>query len=177
MNQDNIKAESITLKYEKYDSQNNYLFFEKDNEILNLDKFRYDDEHNENVPEIKAKFTKGKYSGKEAFVINRHHTYNIYYNNKIYMKIEPDQYGFSFLGVNGNKEYFSLTFKNKKLDKIPDEFTCEFNGIPIEKNLCYNQECFDITDFGEYIIKKNNNFYRKLITHHVWNYYFEDGDE
>ncbi|CAG8527570.1 10871_t:CDS:2, partial [Scutellospora calospora] len=78
----------------------------------------------------------------------------------------PDFYGFSFLDICENqKEYIFLTFKNEKLKKVPDEFRCEFNRIPIRKTKYEGIECFEISDIGEYIFFLDDEIYRKLITH------------
>ncbi|CAG8663590.1 10009_t:CDS:2, partial [Scutellospora calospora] len=110
-------------------------------------------------------------SGFEAY------TYDIYYNERLFIKIEPDDYNFSNHGTmsekEGSHEYLVFYFREKKLKKIPDEFRCEFNGKPIEKTKYEDVECFEITNIGKYKILRNDKVYRELTTHYIWDYYFD----
>ncbi|CAG8724926.1 836_t:CDS:1, partial [Scutellospora calospora] len=118
----------------------------------------YESDYNKNVSQIKVSFGKER----QAFLIDRH-TYDIYYKKKHFIKIEPDYYTFSNCGTNnedgGRHEYLIFNFKEEKLREIPDNFTCEYNGNPLEKVKFNGRECFEITDIGEYLIYKDDKFY------------------
>ena len=132
---------SIVPKFKDYNFQYKYLFFEQDNEILDLNNFQYELD-GKKIPQIIAFFNEGKYSGKKAFVIDKNNNYDIYYKDQNFMRIELRKFSFGHLAING-EQYLYLTFKHKKLDIIPDNFRCEFikNNIlgkrKIEKNLLY----------------------------------------
>jgi hypothetical protein len=155
----------------------NIFFFEKDNEILSLDNFRYEQVNEKQKSQIIATFTEGKYLNKRAFVIDIDYTYDIYYNDQKLLRIEPDLYKIGHLGVNGDHDYLFFSLKNKKLNKIPDNFRCEFNGKLIEKSTYEGKEYFEITDIGKYILYKDNNLYHKIYTFKVWEYRIEDVDK
>ncbi|CAG8437689.1 8301_t:CDS:2 [Scutellospora calospora] len=171
-----IDSRSIELIFEnyEYDPRYRYLFFLKDNKYLNLDDFRYESDYFKNVSQIKVSFGKER----QAFLIDERQTYDIYYKEKPFMKIEPDDYTFSNCGTNnedeGRHEYLIFNSKKGKLREIPDNFTCKYNGNPLEKVKFNGRECFEITDISEYFIYKDDKFYHKIVTELVWEYKFKD---
>ncbi|CAG8440306.1 789_t:CDS:1 [Scutellospora calospora] len=167
-----LDSRSIEYKFEEYDEYSKYLFFINNDEIMSLDDFRYEDEYNNKVPQIKASFP----NGKQAFLINETYTYNIYYKEKLFMKIEPDEYSFGHSGMNDNRgkcDFIILLFKGEEMKEIPNDFRCEFNGKPVKKVKYYDKECFDISNVGEYNIYRNDKLYDRITTSLVWTYSFD----
>ncbi|CAG8476060.1 879_t:CDS:2 [Scutellospora calospora] len=151
----------IIPKFIETNTYRKFLLFEENDKILNIDDFRYE----ENNDEVKFKviITEGEYKGQEAFLIDTDNSYHIYYKDKKYMIIEPDEFTYghgSYSGADGTHHYLLLMFKNVQLDEIPDEFTCKFNGKDIKKTTCCGKECFDITDIGEYIVYKDSKLHQ-----------------
>jgi hypothetical protein len=179
---ENLK--SIVAKFKDYDFQHKYLFFEQNNEILDLDNFQCKSDEKK-IPRIIAFFNEGKYSGKKAFIIDKNSTYNIYYNDQKFMRIEPNNFSFGCSDINEG-HYLCLTFKCQQLDKIPDNFRCEFikkNSLnsetvrKIEKTSYSLKEYFNITEVGTYIIYKDDKLFRKITTKCIWDYDIDEDEE
>ncbi|CAG8579428.1 6825_t:CDS:1 [Scutellospora calospora] len=175
---------SIVAKFKDYNFQHKYLFFEQNNDILDLENFRCDLEEKK-IPRIIAIFNEGKYSGKKAFVIDKNNIYDIYYNNQKFMRIEPNKFNFGHSNING-EHYLCLTFNHQQLDKIPDNFRCEFikkNSLNnettrnIEKTTYCFKEYFNITEIGTYSIFKDEKIFRKITTYVHWDFDINEEEE
>ncbi|CAG8538151.1 15110_t:CDS:1 [Cetraspora pellucida] len=154
---------SIIPKFKEYKNSQQYLFFIKDDEILDLDDFSYT-ENNEIIPQITVNHKKEKYLGKKSFLIDNDSSYDFYYKDKKFLNLEPRQYEFNHCGVNGTNDYIFLRYNDSPMKIIPNSFKCEFNGNFIDKKNVYGKECFEITDIGEYIIYRNSKVYDRFTT-------------
>ncbi|CAG8760683.1 11525_t:CDS:1, partial [Cetraspora pellucida] len=134
---------TITHEFKKHDNLNYYLFFKKDNNVLNLDDFRYIEDNDENTSHIIVTHKEND-SKKESFLINTDSSYTFYYKNIKFMDLEPCYYQFCHGGYNAN-HYVFLFFRGKKLEKIPDSFKCKFNENYIDKTTFEGKEVFETT--------------------------------
>ncbi|CAG8754220.1 12489_t:CDS:2 [Cetraspora pellucida] len=141
----------IIIKLENYNDLQKMCFFERDNEILNLDDFHYEQDGNSCTPQITIAVKERKW-----FLIDNDSNYNFYYKNQKFLNLEPRQYKISHCGINGTNDYIFFMCENKKIQKITNSYTCEFNGKSLEKKIVNRIECFKIIDIGKYTIYKNS---------------------
>ncbi|CAG8687892.1 12201_t:CDS:1, partial [Cetraspora pellucida] len=169
---------SIIPKFEEYKDSQQYLFFIKDNKILNLDNFSYIEDNDENEPQITVAHVNRKYSEKKSFLIKNNSLYDFYYKDQKFLNLEPRHYEFGHLGINRTNHYIFLCYKDEQMKIIPDFFKCEFNGNFIDKKIICGKECFEITYIGDYTIYRNSKIYDKFSSALVRTWYHNtDYDE
>ncbi|CAG8741657.1 21678_t:CDS:2, partial [Cetraspora pellucida] len=155
--------------WDGYNGQDIILFDECDTKI------NYND--NENTPKIIASHKKGKYLDKESFVVDIDSTYNFYYKNQKFLKLEPRKYEIGHCGINGTNDYIIFMCENKKIEKIPNSYTCEFNRKSLKKKIINGIECFEIIDTGVYTIYRDSKVYDRITIAEIRTYYHNEDDD
>ncbi|CAG8806179.1 21481_t:CDS:2 [Cetraspora pellucida] len=163
---------SIIIKLENYSDLQKMCFFEKNDEILNLDDFYYEQDGNSCSPRITMTIKERKW-----FLIDNDLTYNFYYKNQKFLKLKPRQYEISHCGINRTNNYIFFMCENKKIQNIPNSYTCEFNRKSLEKKIVNGIECFEIIDTGVYIIYRDSTVYDRLIIAEIRTYYHNEDDD